>query len=799
MNAIIGLSSLALRTDLDPKQRDYLSKVHGSAASLLGIINDILDFSKIEAGRLDIEAVPFELDRTLENLASVMSVKTEDKGLELLFYRAPEVPQRLVGDPLRLGQILTNLIGNAVKFTERGEILVNIGLVDSDEEKATLEFSVRDTGIGMTQEQQARLFQSFSQADSSTTRKYGGTGLGLAISKQLVEMMHGRIWVDSVPGVGSTFSFRVVLAVAPADEAHASAPAPDLRGLRILVVDDNAHARDILQAYLQQLGFEVSVAATGEEGVERVRSAAEPIDVVLMDYMMPGTDGLNASRVIKTGLGLQDPPKVILVTAQVSGGLREAPNAAYLDGILAKPVNPSLLFDAIMAAFGRATARVSSAGRREDDLDMEALRPVQGSRLLLVEDNLINQQVATEFLEQAGFVVDIANHGREALDKLERATYDGVLMDIQMPVMDGYTAACKIREDPRFEDLPILAMTANAMVEDRERALAVGMNDHITKPIEPKELFAALLKWVQHGERALPEAGRSAAVLPKAGADDLPAGLPGIDVVRGVERVGGNRRLFRKLLVEFRQDHGEDITAIREALAGGEAERAQRLAHTIKGVAATVGARELNARALELEAAIKEGSEDSYEALIAGLEEVMTPVIQGLGSLTDAGSGAQEGVAADPARIVPLMDELASLIEGMDPDAEAKAVALHHHLEGTAARELTTALTAQVAGFEFDEAGATLQRLRQAVAAAGDSSVETDARDSQEAIASRLAALETLMQEMDPDAEEAVAALLPALEPRVEAGLLKKLQTQVAGFDFEEGLKTLSKVKGRCS
>jgi CheY-like chemotaxis protein len=799
MNAIIGLTDLCLRTDLNPKQEDYLHKVHSSAVSLLGIINDILDFSKIEAGKLDMESIPFDLDQVLDNLATVIGVKTEEKGLELLFSQAEDVPSRLVGDPLRVGQVLTNLANNAVKFTEEGDIVVAIDLVKRQDEQVTLRFAVQDTGIGMTQEQVGKLFQSFSQADSSTTRKYGGTGLGLAISKQLVEMMDGRIWVESEPGVGSTFAFEVVLGVGEERESLVSQLTADLKDLHVLLVDDNPHANEILKNYLEQFAFRVEAVSSGERALDVLKDQAEsdPFKLVMMDFRMPGMDGLTASRYIKVDLGLHYVPRVILVTAHHQSEVEEAGDISFVDNILSKPVNPSLIFDVVMETFGHEVTGAARRRRGEHRDHAKNLRSIQGARILLVEDNLINQQVATELLEQARFAVDIANNGQEALDRLTEAEYDCVLMDVQMPVMDGYTATRRIREQAQFSDLPVLAMTANALAKDREDAEKAGMNDHIAKPIDPKELFTALEKWIEPGERELPSDLKSVSADEGQLADDLPRELPGLNLVTGLQRVGGNRKLFRKLLVEFRQDHGEDITAIREALAGGEAERAQRLAHTIKGVAATIGAGKLNARALELEAAIKEGSEDSYEALITGLEEVMTPVIQGLASLTDAGSGAQAGVAADPARIVPLMDELAVLIEGMDPGAEAKAVALQHHLEGTAARGLAAALTAQVAGFEFDEAEATLQRLRQAVAAAGDSSLETNGHDAEEPLDLRLAALERMLEEMDPDSEEAMAALLPALKTCVDRGLLKKLQTQVAGFDFEGGLKTLSEVKRR--
>jgi PAS domain S-box-containing protein len=808
MNAIIGLSELCLRTDLKPKQQDYLNKVHASAVSLLGIINDILDFSKIEAGKLDMESIPFDIDQVLDNLATVVSVKTEAKGLELLFDCAPDVPSRLVGDPLRLGQVLTNLANNAVKFTDEGDVVVSVKVAEPGSERVTLRFAVRDTGIGMTEEQVGRLFQSFSQADTSTTRKYGGTGLGLAISKQLVEMMDGRIWVESEPGAGSTFVFDVVLGVAEERSSLQSRLTVDLKNLHVLAVDDNPHAREILTSYLEQLGFRVVAVSNAEKALTLLeeQSSEDPFLLVMMDFRMPGMDGLTAARRIKTDLGLGIVPRVILVTAHNQAEVEEAGDVGFLDNILSKPINPSLLFDVTMEAFGHEVTHAAKTRRGSREADLEALRSIQGASLLLVEDNLINQQVATELLEQARFRVDIASNGKEALEKLEDKTYDCVLMDVQMPVMDGYEATRRIRRQERFRELPVLAMTANAMLEDQKAAEDAGMNGHVAKPVDPRELFSALLRWVAPGERELPqkqpEEPSAKTSSPTGSGRELPDSLPGIDLAAGLKRIGGNRKLFRKLLVGFRQDHGEDIAAIREVLARGETEVAQRLAHTIKGVAATIGAGGLNARALELEAALKAGATDSYEGLIAGLDEVMTPVIQGLAALTDASNErVLEGPDVDPApgRAGALMDELASLIEGMDPDAEEKAGELQRHLEGTVAGGLSAALTAQVAGFNFDEAGATLQRLRQAVTAAGDSSPETTGEDPAEPLEDRLAALAKLIQEMDPDAEEALAALVPALSPRAGRALLERLQAQVARFDFEAGLKTLSEVKSRCS
>ncbi|MFT5501735.1 MAG: PAS domain S-box-containing protein, partial [Woeseiaceae bacterium] len=545
MNAIMGLSDLCLRTELSPKQNDYLGKIHASAESLLGIINDILDFSKIEAGKLDMESIPFEIDRVLDNLATVVTVKTQEKGLELLFARNPKVPPVLIGDALRLGQVMVNLVNNAVKFTESGEIVVQIDVVDLHDDDVTLRFAVRDTGIGMNAEQQGRLFKSFSQADTSTTRKYGGTGLGLAISKQLVEMMGGEIHVESEPGQGSNFVFTAILGIGEASEARSHIPITDLRGMRALVVDDNATSREILSTYLESFTFDVTTAENAEVAINILESTQESPDLIVMDWLMPGLNGLEAAEKIKQELKLSKDPHIIMVSAFASSSLAKQSGAKYVDNLLTKPVSPSHLFDAVMEAFGQQVASSGMKQLSSRQAEMEVLRPIQGASLLVVEDNEINQQVARELLQQALFNVDIANHGQEAIEMIGKGQYDCILMDVQMPVMDGFTATRELRKNEKYKTLPILAMTANATHEDQKRCKEAGMDDHIAKPIIPKVLFETLLKWVPHKERELPDApddefaDTSAAELPD---------LQGVDTDAGLARVGGNIRSYLKLL-----------------------------------------------------------------------------------------------------------------------------------------------------------------------------------------------------------------------------------------------------------
>jgi two-component system, sensor histidine kinase and response regulator len=494
MNAVIGLSHLALKADPSPRLRDYLIKIRSSGQHLLGIINEILDFSKIEAGKLSIESVEFDLDKVLENVGNLISEKAEEKGLELVFDIEPSVNStRLRGDPLRLGQILINFCNNAVKFTEEGEVVIKGRVLEANEESQLIEFSVKDTGIGMTEAQIERLFQAFEQADTSTTRKYGGTGLGLAISKRLAELMGGDVGVTSELGKGSTFWFTARLGKGVA------APRPnllrsDLRGRHLLIIDDNSSARTVLSSMLMNMTFVVDEAATGDEGIEMVRQAAkrsEPYEIIFVDWQMPVLDGIETSKRILALPDLAVPPHLVMVTAYGREDVLKQAEENGLENVLVKPVTSSTLFDTIVAVLH---AHPEATGHVQIDPSFEIDR-TRGTRVLLVEDNEINQEVAIGLLEDAAIQVDLAENGEIAVRMAQENDYDAVLMDMQMPVMDGIEATRAIRSDPRFHNLPIIAMTANAMAADREKCLNAGMNDHIGKPIDPDQLFSVLLRW----------------------------------------------------------------------------------------------------------------------------------------------------------------------------------------------------------------------------------------------------------------------------------------------------------------
>jgi len=640
MNAIIGLSHLALKTGLAPRQRDYIEKVQASGQHLLGIINDILDFSKVEAGKLDLENEDFELEKLLEHTASLVSEKCHAKGLEVVLDVAPDVPPRLVGDSLRLGQVLLNYANNAVKFTHRGEILISVRASERTERDVMLHFRVCDTGIGLTAEQRARLFRSFTQGDASTTRKFGGTGLGLAICKQLAGLMHGEVGVESDYGKGSTFWFSAQLGIGRPN-GHKLRPNPDLRGRRALVVDDNEHARIVLAAMLRKLSFTVAESADGAAAVQAVRRAAaegHPFDIVYLDWRMPGMDGVEAARQIRA-LGLATAPRLVMVTAygrdENLGGTGEHGIAS----VLVKPVCPSLLFDATIRALGPARQPARPLGPTHvSDAGLEAVR---NARVLLVEDNDINQQVARELLQDAGMRVDVAANGEAALAMLEQDTFDLVFMDMQMPVMDGLEATRALRRVPRLADLPVVAMTANAMEQDRQQCLDSGMNDFLSKPIDPRELLGVLVRWIPARAFAAPAAAR----LPGF---DLPQGIAGLDTVLGLANMAGKEGLYMAILRRYVDGQRAVGQQIRRALGRGDRSTAHRLAHALKGVSANIGATWVQAQALALEKAIRDGEPlENLQMRLVELELPLDSLLQSLDAQLASTSGPPPGYHRD--------------------------------------------------------------------------------------------------------------------------------------------------------
>jgi signal transduction histidine kinase/DNA-binding response OmpR family regulator/HAMP domain-containing protein len=613
MNAVIGMSHLCLKTDLSSRQRDYVQKIHGAGISLLGVINDILDFSKIEANRLDLETLPFRLDDVLENLKTVVGQRAEEKGLEFLIQVGPEVPQGLIGDPLRLTQVLTNLINNAVKFTNTGLIKLSFTIPATADGRVQLSVSVMDTGIGMSEEQAARLFSAFMQADGSTTRRFGGTGLGLTICKRLIELMGGEIWVDTETGKGSTFHFTVWFGIG--DHIPPRALPGTLRGLRSLIVDDNPVAREIMLEQVESLGMRVDAVSSGEACLTALTQARarDPYQLVFMDWRMPEMDGIETIRRIRAeALGAAQ-PQIIMVTAFGVDNVRDQAEALGASGFLVKPVTQSHLWDRVVGSLAPAELEALSAGARLGQRD-HGLHD-RGVHVLLVEDNEINQQIAVELLESAGVRVSVAGNGLEAVEML-RAEADPlpwtmVLMDLQMPIMDGHQATAEIRRDPRLASLPIVAMTAHAMPEERERCFAEGMNGHVNKPVDPEALYRAVQQWgIPRRADPAPQAAAAAPVKGDQGQayDALPAEIAGIDLALGLKRSANNRTVYLRVLRMFLDNQKDTAQSLLEALTAGDHKLAQQVLHGARGVAGNIGALALADSAQHLETLLREGS-----------------------------------------------------------------------------------------------------------------------------------------------------------------------------------------------
>ncbi|WP_051284320.1 response regulator [Nisaea denitrificans] len=595
LNGVIGLSRLLAETQLDEKQRDYMEKIEASSQSLLSIVKDVLDFSKIEAGEMTLEVVDFGLDVELRRISDVMALRAAEKGLDFRIDVDPDTPMNLKGDPVRIGQILLNFLSNAVKFTERGEVVLTIETEAIADGTATLHFAVRDTGVGMTDQQAANVFKSFTQADPSTTRRFGGTGLGLSISRSLADLLGGEIWVESIPGKGSTFHLRLQAAIGTATTPYQVKAFECLKGKRVLVADNSETARILMHEMLSRMGIEAHVV---EGGAEAIAAAADSglFDAFLIDYMMPDVDGLMACRSICETAAAKgdDKPRILIVSADETDTLKEAALEAGAMGVLTKPINASVLFDGAALLFDKMDF---VAGKKGQSVPPDGLR---GLRVLLVEDNAINREVADAVLGKAGIIVTPAVNGLIALNLLRaegRGAFDAVLMDIQMPVMDGYAATEIIREEPEFDDLPIIAMTANAMANEREKCFSVGMQDHVTKPIENKKLFAALWKWCNIDGADLMRApdGGAGHFGEQSGSEEgavikenNETALTSDDLAKRYEPLAemiGDASMVGRFLGQFRESFADARTVFSGHVDAGDNESAHRYAHQIKGVA----------------------------------------------------------------------------------------------------------------------------------------------------------------------------------------------------------------------
>ena len=713
MNAIIGMSHLTLRTELNPRQRDYVRKIQMSGQHLLGIINDILDFSKIEAGKLSVENIDFDLEKVLENVSNLISEKASSKGLELIFDIDSSVPTQLKGDPLRLGQILINFCNNAVKFTESGEIVVKASVREKDDQGQLVCFSVSDTGIGLNKEQMARLFQAFEQADTSTTRQHGGTGLGLAISKRLAQLMGGDVGVDSEVGKGSTFWFTARLGHGVASARRASRA--DLRGRRVLIIDDNPAARAVLSSMLASMSFVVYEAPSGLEGIEMVRHAAEtgePYELVFVDWQMPGIDGIETGKRIRALPNLAVRPQLVMVTAYGREEvLKQAEDNAFAN-VLIKPVTPSMLFDSAIEALG--TDDEQSYGiQAGSKLELSRLH---GARILLAEDNELNQEVALGLLKDAQMSIEIAENGEAAVRMANTSNYDLVLMDMQMPVMDGVAATKAIRSKPHLGSLPIIAMTANVMAADREKCIEAGMNDHVAKPIDPDELFETLLRWIKPHRAASAVSGTAkSAAIPTAaiGATDSDSlEIPGIDTKAALRRTGGHRKRYESLLGKFAQASTGGVQEIRAALAAGDKETAARAAHSLKGSAANLGATSLAEVAARAETALVSGQgvEPALQALALSYDSTVAAIRSALPSeqMAPAVGAAQ---SADPVTAIEPLTRLKKLLKNDDGDAADFILEARPRLSGVLTEAEINALSGQVGNFDFGAALKTLSDI----------------------------------------------------------------------------------------
>jgi PAS domain S-box-containing protein len=622
MNAIIGMSHLALKTNLNTQQRGYVTKIDQAAKNLLGIINDILDFSKIESGKMAVESVDFLLDEVTDNVATVNAVKAEEKNLEFLLDISPDVPISLIGDPLRLSQILINLCGNAIKFTETGEIVVGVSVLEQNDNDVMLRFSVKDSGIGLSKEQQAKLFEAFSQADGSITRKYGGTGLGLSISKNLVELMGGEIGVNSQVGKGSEFYFSVCCGLQEAKIREFVCPEANLKEKQALVVDDNDSARAILNNLLKTLGLSVNSLSSGREAINELEVAQ--YDLVFMDWNMPGMNGIDTIRHIRN-MNLPEQPKIILVTAYGKEVGMNEEISDLLDGLIIKPVNASILLDSIMECYG---LEHTSNKDKSCESDIETTDFSQ-QRVLLVEDNITNQEVAYEMLQSVNLHITIANNGLEAVNMVEEQSFDLVLMDMQMPVMDGLTATREIRKNSAFAALPIIAMTANAMQEDVDKCIEAGMNGHIAKPINFNAMISSISSALKAPQNSITEPPCDTSTQKnsdeKLDSKEPEIQLEGISFIEGIKRIGGNEKAYWSILTKFISNQIEEMINLEQALIIGDVEHASRIAHSLKGSAANLCATRLAEVGDKFETAINNDQEVStaeIHDIIAYLREI---------------------------------------------------------------------------------------------------------------------------------------------------------------------------------
>ncbi|TAJ53155.1 MAG: response regulator [Nevskiaceae bacterium] len=712
MNAIIGLGQLALHTDLSPRQRDYIGKIHSASQALLGILNDILDLSKIEAGRMQLERAEFDLNHVLDDLASLTSLRAAEKSLELCFELSPQLPIRLIGDPLRLGQVLVNLTSNAIKFSHAGEVRLRISEQERRGTQLRLRFEVLDQGIGLSREQLQRLFESFAQADASTTRKYGGTGLGLSISRNLVRLMGGELAVESSLGKGSCFHFDAWVELPPGEQPQYRLPA-DLQGLRALVVDDRAGSAELLAGWLTAFGCRATTAGGGEQALAMLRDQRdEPPRLVLVDWDMPGLNGVETVQRL-AGLPLAGRPALVMMSAFAGDEMMSLAKAAGVNAFLSKPAGPASLFQALMVALGRidGSPALTAGG---------IVHPLVGLRVLAADDNEVNLQVEQEMLEAAGASVGLARNGLEVLSRLAESEYDVVLLDLEMPELDGLETVRRLRAEPRYQQLPVIAMTAHAMPEDRRQALAAGMSDYLSKPVNREDLIVALSRARLYGPllseisqaqaTVASETAATTGVAPEV-APAVPASEPALlDAQGAIRRLGGNSGLYRRLIERFVNDHRDAATQIANLLVVPDLESARREAHSLKGVAANLGALRLSGLAAEIEQALREGrapTTASVEHLLRTHQDSLKlmlgqmPAAAPSEPIADAELGVDLG---EPLR------QLAQLLAEHDAEAKAQFAGLSARL-GQRPTPAYLRLRLAIENYDFETAAQSLEDL----------------------------------------------------------------------------------------
>jgi PAS domain S-box-containing protein len=736
INAVIGFTELSLKSAVPVKLKDYLVKIQASGRLLLGIIDDILDFSRIEAGTLELENKAFQLDELLNNLSDMFCYQAAEKGVELIISVAEDVPSLLVGDPKRLGQIIINLTNNAFKFTEKGEVVVKVALAEAVEGKARIRFSVRDTGIGIASEKMASLFDSFTQGDTSITRKFGGTGLGLAICKRLTEMMNGEIWARSQPGKGTVFYFTVTLTIQSERKKYLPVISDDLRGMRILVVDDNELIQEYMQRMLEKVGFQPDAAFSGEEALEKLHQQELLYDLVLMDWMLPEMDGIEVTKCIRANAKTEQIP-VIMVTAFGRDEVMQRAENAGIDAFIIKPVKISLLAETISEIVRQK--RPETCSENLPPIEPDTKLKIKGARVLLVEDNIINQELALEMLGRAGIRADVAKNGKEAVKSVVNTQYDAVLMDLQMPEMDGYEATRLIRSVPRYKNLPIIAMTAHVMKKDREKCIAAGMNDFMSKPVESNELFSLLEKWIagdksqgagdsQHpassARRPAPGTRRPAPGIQHPASPQPPTqvslpALPGIDTQSALNRLKGNSDLFIKLLKMFCKNYENSADKIRKLLDSGDRDGAKQLAHTVKGVAANLSADRLYQTAYELEKELSPESSGEWENLLPDFEHDLKQVSESANILErefkERHPSSDRDMPVDSSKAGPLMSKLSRLLKGGNLEAETCMMTLRNYLDSCRFQKQIEAIEEHIMNFDFDGAQIPLSEIAQAM------------------------------------------------------------------------------------